>query len=63
VKNISVNKNKFDGRETPLVTITYRFTEPENICSIPTVEEDYTPEREILEYGRLEITRKWKKKE
>jgi site-specific DNA recombinase len=43
VKNISVNKSVFENKETPIVTITYRFNEPENICPTHTIEENYTP--------------------
>jgi hypothetical protein len=50
VKNISVNKNVFEGKETPIVTITYRFNDPESICPIHTVEENHTPARaDIME--------------
>jgi site-specific DNA recombinase len=46
VKSITVNKNKVGAKDTPVVTITYRFNDPENIpplpVSMPTVVKDYT---------------------
>jgi site-specific DNA recombinase len=48
VKNISVNKSVFENKETPIVTITYRFNEPENICPTHTIEENYTPARVVI---------------
>jgi site-specific DNA recombinase len=35
VKSISVNKNTVGTKETPVVTITYRFNDPEDITSFP----------------------------
>lgn len=37
IKSITVNKMVIDGKEKPIVTITYRFNEPKSSYTIPTV--------------------------
>ena len=48
VKSIMANKMVVDGKETPVVTITYRFNEADSSTTISSVEEDYTPARAAI---------------
>jgi site-specific DNA recombinase len=47
VKSITVNKNRVGAKDTPVVTITYRFNDPESISSLPVrtpaIVKDCTP--------------------
>ena len=47
VKSITVNKNTVGAKDTPVVTITYRFNDPESITPLPiptpAIVKDCTP--------------------
>ena len=59
VKKITVNKMAVDGKEKPVVTITYRFNEPKDSYNITSVEENHTPARAVNNHIALEITKRW----
>jgi hypothetical protein len=45
VKDIQTVPEFIDGNQIPIVTITYRFSEPcpQELLPIPAVTQDYTP--------------------